>query len=295
MEALVLASLVFGTSGLLGWKIGRLRGQWWLIGYAVSLLIVIVLNVSRYVPATINTAVGQWLLAGRRDIYLIGIAAIIGIVPCMHKVRPVRTRALLGVFMLVLLTRSSVLPLAGPVLDRAEMAQLPTVFDQNNVCLQTTSYTCGPASLVSALHRFDIKETESNAALETLCNSFSGTRSRDIVDYVNRAYGDRGLHASYRYVASVDELRALGGVVIAEVKSNFWMDHFVAIVGWDGTSPIVADPSYGQFRATEEAFAKTWRNKAVVIRRGEDPFGPLARGDLSENPMWAVTHPLTRP
>jgi predicted double-glycine peptidase len=269
MEALVGALLIFGVSGLLGWKIGRLRGRWWLTGYAISMTIVVVLNVSRYVPSTLNTALGQWLLAGRKDVFLIGVAAIVGIVPCLHKVRPLRTRVLLAGFMFMLLLRSSLLPLLGPVLDRAQIEGLPNVIDENNVCLQSTNYTCGPASLVSALRVFGIEETESNAALETLCNSYSGTRSPDIADYVNRAYGQRGLHASYRYVASLDELRRLGGVAIAEVKSNFWMDHFVAIVGWEDHAVIVADPFYGQFRSPDDAFRQIWRNKAILIRRGE--------------------------
>jgi predicted double-glycine peptidase len=283
MEALAAALLVFGASGLLGWYIGRLRGRWWLLGYAVSMAIVVVLNVSRYVPSTLNTAAGQWLTGGRHDLWLIGIATIVGIVPCMHKVRPLRTRVLLGVFMAVLMLRSSVLPLVGPLLDRAEIANLPTVFDENDVCLQTTNYTCGPASLVTALRALGIEETESNAALETLCNSYSGTRSGDIVEYVNRAYGALGVRASYLYVPTVDELRALGGVAIAEVKSNFWMDHFVAIVAWDGTSPIIADPFCGRFKTSRESFARTWRNKAIVIQRDEawaalpGPSGPVSR------------------
>jgi predicted double-glycine peptidase len=267
MEALIGALLIFGMSGLLGWRIGRLRGRWWLLGYAVSMLIVIVLNVNRYVPSTLNTPAAQWLLAGRKDLFLLGIAAILGIVPCMRQVGPLRTRVLLAVFMGVLLLRSSLLPIAGPVLDRAQLESLPTVIDENNVCLQTTNYTCGPAALVSALRAFDIKETESNAAIATGCNSYSGTRSADIVEYVNRAYGRYGLHASYRYVASLDELRGLGGVAIAEVRSNFWMDHFVTIVGWDGSSPIVADPFSGQFESSGEGFEKIWRKKAIVIRR----------------------------
>jgi len=269
MEALAAALLVFGASGLLGWFIGRLRGRWWLLGYAVSMTIIVALNVSRYVPSTLNTAAGQWLIGGRRDLFLIGIATIVGIIPCMHKVRPARTRLLLGAFMMVLMLRSSVLPLMGPMLDRAEIANLPTVFDENDVCLQTTSYTCGPASLVTALRALGIEETESNAALETLCNSYSGTRSSDIVGYVNRAYGGQGVRASYQYVATVDELRAFGGVAIAEVKSNFWMDHFVTIVAWEGTSPVIADPFFGQFKTSRESFARTWRKKAIVIQRDE--------------------------
>ena len=39
MEALVGALLIFCVSGLLGWSIGRLRGRWWLTGYAISLSI----------------------------------------------------------------------------------------------------------------------------------------------------------------------------------------------------------------------------------------------------------------
>lgn len=269
MEALTGALLIFAMSGLLGWRIGRLRSRWWLIGYAISMAIVVVLNISRYVPSTLNMPAAQWLLAGRKDIFLIGIAAIIGIVPCLHKVRPLRTRVLLLLFMGVLLLRSSILPLVGPLLDRTQLEKLPSVIDENEVCLQTTDYTCGPAALVSALRALGIEETESNAALETLCNSYSGTRSSDIADYVNRAYGRYGVSASYRYIASLDELRAFGGVAIAEVKSNFWMDHFVAIVGWDGTSPIVADPYYGQFKSSDKSFIKIWRKKAIVIRRGE--------------------------
>jgi len=269
MQALFGALLIFGVSGLLGWKIGRLRHRWWLVGYGVSMVIVVLLNVTRYVPNALNTAAAQWLMAGQKDLYLVGMAAIIGIVPCLHKVRPARTRVLLGVFMGVLLLRSSLLPLAGPLLDRGQLQGIPTVLDENNVCLQTTNYTCGPAALVTALRTFGIKETESRAALETLCNSYSGTRSKDIVDYVNRAYGPRGITASYRYIGSLDELRALGGVAIAEVKSNFWMDHFVAIVAWDGASPIVADPCCGRFKASDESFERIWRNKAIVIRRTE--------------------------
>ena len=269
MEALIGALLIFGVSGLLGWRIGRLHGRWWLSGYAVSMLIVIALNVNRYVPSTLNTAAAQWLLAGRKDLFLVGIAAILGIVPCMRQVGPRRTRVLLAAFMGVLLLRSSLLPLAGPVLDRAQLETLPTVIDEDDVCLQTTNFTCGPAALVSALRTFDIVETESNAAIATGCNSYSGTRSADIADYVNRAYGHYGLHASYRYVGSLDELRRFGGVAIAEVKSNFWMDHFVAIVGWDGTAPIVADPFFGQFKSSDKAFDKIWRKKAIVIRREE--------------------------
>ncbi len=269
MEALIGALLVFGASGFLGWRIGRLRGRWWFTGYAISMAIVIVLNINRYVPRTLNSRVGQWLVAGRRDLFLVGIAAIIGIIPCMHKVRVRRTQGLLVLFMIVLLLRSSLLPIMGPMLDRAELQRLPTVLDQDEVCLQTTNYTCGPAALVSALRALGIDESESNAAMKTFCNSYGGTRSMDIADYVNRAYGDRGLRASYRYITSLDELRASSDVAIAEVRSNFWMDHFVAIVGWEGTSPVVADPYYGQFTSPEDAFIQMWRRKAILIRRDE--------------------------
>lgn len=280
METIVGASLIFGVSGFLAWRIGRFRGHWWLAGYAVSMFIVIVLNITRYVPSTLNTAPGQWLLMGQRDLFLIGIAAMLGIIPCMHKVRARRTRVLLILFMAVLMMRSSVLPLMGPVLDRARLERLPTFIDEDEVCLQTTDFTCGPAALVSALLVFGIEETESNAAIETLSNSFNGTRSIDIATYVNRAYGHLGLRATYRYVRSLDELRDFGGVAIAEVKANFWMDHFVTIVGWNGTAPIVADPFYGQFEPTSEAFAKTWRHKAIVIVIRQEER--TARGDLDQ-------------
>ena len=138
--------------------------------------------------------------------------------------------------------------------------------DSNGVHLQTTGYTCGPAATATVLKAYGINDSEKNIALGTRCNSYSGTRSFDLINYINTQYGEE-LEAEYRYIDKVDSLKDMNGFFIAEVKVNTFTDHFIAIMKFDGDLLTVADPSLGRFQTRAEIFSKEWRNRVIVVRR----------------------------
>jgi len=261
-----LIVLVYCASTLLAYRIGGFSGRKWVLGFLIGATILCVINLPRFIPHFVNYGIYQLILAKNLDAILIGIAGIISVIPCLPKLSGARTKCLIVIFLLVSLLRSSVLPAACFYFNKNELNNLSGRVDSNGVYIQTTGYTCGPAATATVLKALGIKDTESEIALATGCNSYSGTRSLDLVNYININYGQR-LRAEYRYVDDVDYLREKNALYIAEVRASTFTDHFVAIMDIKSNSVTVADPSMGWYETTTAAFSKEWRNKVIVISR----------------------------
>ncbi len=256
----------FCGSIVLGVGIGRLSGDKWILGFVIGAMVLLFIGLPRLAPGLINTGAYQALLANNLDAILLSVAGIIAVVPCLPKLRKVSTKCLVVAFLVISLVRSSVLPAACFYFNRDELANLSGRLDSSGIFLQTTDYTCGPAAAATVLKAYGIDDSEGNIALATRCNSYSGTRSLDIVNYINRNYS-RELRAEYRYIKDLDELRNIDGFFITEVKAGNFTDHFVVIMGFKGDLVTVADPSLGTFRAKASAFSSEWRNKVIIISR----------------------------
>ena len=138
--------------------------------------------------------------------------------------------------------------------------------DRSGVCRQSTPYTCGPASTVSALAHYGIHAEEGELAIRTHCTPLFGTQAEDIVRAVNRYHGDQGIVAHRRNFESPTGLPKDIPVVIA-IEFSFMIDHFVVVrhVG-DGTFEIL-DPIAGKSIKTEEQLRSVWRRYGVVISK----------------------------
>ncbi len=256
--------VVFCISTLLALRIGRLSGHKWILGFLVGGTVLAVLSFPRFVPGVINSYFYRIILGDNTDAMLIGVAGIIAVIPCLHKLRELRTKYLVVVFLFVSIMRTSLLPAACFYFNQNELTNLSGRVDRDGVHIQTTGYTCGPAAVATLLKAYGIEDSERNIALRTRCNSYSGTRSVDLVNYLNGQYGYK-LNAEYRSVDDVSSLKDVEGLLIAEVRASAFTDHFVAVMGIEGNSVTVADPSVGRFRTTTEAFSKEWRNKVIVV------------------------------
>jgi len=266
MLHVIFIVLVYCASTFLAYRIGGFSGHKWVLGFVIGATIIFVLNLPKFIPPIVNHGFYQLMLGNNLDAMLIGIAGIISVIPCLPKLSGGRTKLLIVMFLLVSLLRSSVLPAACFYFNKNELNNLSGRVDSNGVVIQTTGYTCGPAATATILKALGIRDTESGIALATGCNSYSGTRSLDLVNYINRQYGNK-LNAEYRYVDNVDYLRELNALYIVEVKASTFTDHFIAIMDINGNSITVGDPSMGRFETTTEAFSKEWRNKVIVISR----------------------------
>jgi hypothetical protein len=259
---------VFCAATFLSLRIGKLSGEKWTVGFLIGGALLVGVTLPKLVPGLINTGFYQLILGGKIDGMLVGIAGIISVVPCLPRLRVARTRFLVVAFLAISVFRSAILPSACFYLNRDELTSLSGHVDPDGVYLQTTGYTCGPAAAATVLNAYGIDASEGEIALGTGCNSYSGTRSLDLVSYINTKHGE-DLRAEYRYVDEVDSLKHMKGFFIAEVKASTFTDHFVVIMGFNGDSLQVADPSLGSYEMRTATFSEGWRRKVIVVSRRE--------------------------
>ena len=259
---------VFCISAIAAIRIGRLTGSRWTLGFVIGSGIILFLNFPKAFPSLLNTAIYQAAMTNNADAVMLGVAGIVSVVPCLPRLAGTRTRYLVVAFLAVSLVRSAILPAAFCYFNRDELSALPARIDSDGVNIQTTGYTCGPAATATVLNALGYDVTEGEIALETGCNAYSGTRSLDLVKYINERYGEN-LHAEYVYIDRIDSLKGMDGYFIAEVKAGTFTDHFVAIMAFTGETVTIADPSFGRYESRISAFTKNWRNKVIVVQRVE--------------------------
>lgn len=113
---------------------------------------------------------------------------------------------------------------------------------------QTTSYTCGPAVLVSLLRHYGREAAELEIARETNCSAEKGTSPQNMVKWLEQ----QGFDVSWGEHGSLAALRAnlaRGQPTIVEWID--WGGHWVLVVGYDtrGTEStrddliLLADPA----------------------------------------------------
>ncbi|WP_018971196.1 cysteine peptidase family C39 domain-containing protein [Rubritalea marina] len=130
----------------------------------------------------------------------------------------------------------SIVPFIKPFLGPLPEGQLKDKWD-NNICLQSTSSTCGAASLASSLKHLGIEVTETEIAVDA--HSYRGGTE---AWYLARAARSRDAEATFDFSTTFNPNRGLPAVVGVLLGSA---GHFIAILGKDGDNFIVGDPLYG--------------------------------------------------
>jgi hypothetical protein len=191
----------------------------------------------RAMPRTELAAAGTGLLAG-----------FIHQVRHKHPTLKKQFRALtVPAILAVLICAPYVKPLIRP-LNRS----LLTEQWKDDVCLQSTPSTCGPASAATILKSLgkDVKEAE--LAQESLTYA-GGTENW----YLTRALRKRGFEVEFRPVAP--ESTEFPTSAVAGVKLAQGTGHFIALISKEGTSYIASDPLTGRFTATLAELKSTYQ------------------------------------
>ena len=259
-------SLIAVLSAALGWFFGRQTGwKWtfgWLLPLSVQILIAVCLNVRQlcFVPPT------SWLMEGLREWVFMAMAIPMILGTLAGKLKTSSQRKMLYALSLVCALRIGILPFLAPLIDHQELETLRTDIDGDGVCMQTTRYTCGPASAVTALRKLGFPCEE--GALGLLCQTSSTTGTQDdiMTTALRDTFGPKGLYIEHRYVKSAREL-ADWPVSIVVIKHGFMVDHYVTVLKVDANTVTVGDPLIGEQMLPIEQFEKTWRNVAILMRR----------------------------
>ena len=258
--------LVVASCGVLLAGVLSNRPRIWWVGYALPLLLLMMLIAGRMTWTTAGVAPFHRIAASQWRYPLLALVISLGLCTCAPRLRFVWQRRLVMALMGVFLTWFCVVPFIAAAILQTDYAQLPGRFDPQGVCRQSRSYTCGPAAAATALRRLGIIATEGQLARLSRSTPFSGTLPQTLAHALETRYKDDGLQCRYEPVTSVEQLRQ-DSVTLAILREGFLADHCVAVLDVTDHTVVLGDPQSGRRTITRMQFEHVWRGWAIRLRR----------------------------
>jgi predicted double-glycine peptidase len=252
--------------GLAGGVFGRLQRPYWLLGYACSLSLLVMLALSSCDSSLQFVPPFSWITAGRVRFIVLALAIMMGFSTLLVRLPRRWEKAVVCLFMAAFLSRFSMTPFVWPALFKNRLANLTTMVDVNGVCLQTTKYTCGPAAAVTALQKLGLSGSEGEIAVLSHTSPLVGTLPACLSKALEARYADEGLRCQYRRFHSVSDLDE-SGVTLAVVRDALLSDHCVTVLRVSDETITVADPVTGTHSMPCGQFEAVWRFSGIVLRR----------------------------
>lgn len=261
-SGVVLAVIASAAAGRL---FSRLRNPLWGWGYFIPLALIGLLLVSTYVSSKAFLPLIAWVSGGRVRFIIIGLAVTMGSMTLIGRLSRKIEKAAIFLMMLAVVIWATVLPFLIPVLIKNDLSRLPTLLDSDNVCVQSTNYTCGPAAAVTALNRLGLNAHEGELAVLSHTSPVVGTLPWCLYKAIQGRYASQGLDCQFRHFDSVKQLRE-ADVTLAVVRDAFMLDHCVAVLEVGDESVIVADPVLGRTKMSYKTFEGMWRFFGITLK-----------------------------
>jgi predicted double-glycine peptidase len=255
------------------WWLSRRRGNWWLIGYGLGLLLFCAVGAVQWHYMLTFVRPFSWVAAGRREFAVTALAVTILFCTLIPRVRQRHVRWLVGVLVVLAVYAFGVHPFIGPALVRHRLERMVTAYEPSGVCIQTTSFTCGPAAAVTALKQLGLDAEEGDLAMLSYSTPGWGTPPDMLCAALNKRYRKEGLHCEFRRIRTTDDL-AEAGITIAVVKYKPLVDHYLAVLDVSEDEVVVGDPNRGLRAYFRGDFDDRWKGCGIVMRRdGMPPWG----------------------
>lgn len=257
--------ILIAISGIfIGMFFSRFRSPWWVFGYIFPCLIIVILAVARCNNSLYFMQPFSLITTGRSRFAIFSLAVSMGFTVPLSRLPHRFEKLLVCLLMTVFITWFSVLPFLAPALLRNRLANLVTTLDSGGNCIQTTSYTCGPAAAVTALKRLGLPAEEGEIAVLSYTSPVIGTLPSCLSKALQNRYGNFGLKCRYRRFDSVDQL-GNEGITLAVIRDAFLVDHCITVLKVSDDDVTVADPMTGIRLISRSKFEKIWRFSGIVL------------------------------
>lgn len=249
-----------------GFGISRLNKPWWLIGYAISLIMLLLVVLCRNINALRFVPVFSIINSGRNEFTTMAFAAPMLLTILIGRLTNVRQKIAIAMLIVVSSIQFVIFPFLVPALIQKKLSQLPQNVTTDGICIQSTDYTCGPAAAVTALAHLGIEAREGEIAVWARTTSHMGTPDDMLARAIEKHYSKEGISCQYRYFVSIEELKMFCPT-IAVIKYGFLIDHYVTVLEVLDDKVVIGDPLEGKCVLTFDEFKRKWRSIGIVVRR----------------------------
>ena len=145
------------------------------------------------------------------------------------------------------------------------LKELPVWYDSNGVCMQSTSYTCGPAAAATALRRFGLDVSEGQIAVLSRSCPVIGTSDYDLTRAIGQVVSGRPVKSFY---GRWHELPGLTEhqVLLVMLRQGYWSNHCVLIVKMMDNAVVFADPAEGLITLSKKRFLDLWTGRGIILQ-----------------------------
>jgi len=254
---------------ILGRLFSRFRKPYWISGYFLPFFLIALLVLARFHNTLLFVPPFSWITTGRIRFIVIALAVTMGLTTPLSRLPRKCEKVIICILMAVVVVWFSVLPYCVPALIKNHLSNLNTKLDSNGICLQSTSYTCGPAAAVTALRKLGISANEGEIAVLSYSSPVVGTLPSCLCSALQDRYGADGLECQYRRFDSISQLRNVG-VTLAVVRDGFLSSHCVTVLDVSENIISVADPVIGKRLVPLRQFEKIWRFSGIVLNKANN-------------------------
>ncbi|GEM_PF-3165324 len=235
----------------------------WVFAYLIAMLLILYIGLAMRDPYFESLPGLGFLMKGRTEFGLIGFLVAMLITMLALKAESSGLKILLPAFGILITVFYSFFPFFLPDWYREEFSSFKTQIDANGVCKQNTDYTCGPAAAVTALHHLKISAEEGEIAILAFSNWVTGTPTDLLCDAINSKLINQNLECRTVKLADLNEIKRFPA--IAAVEYGLLVDHYVTLLGCEGSQLKIADPLDGIKFVSKEKFLSKWRKITIIF------------------------------
>lgn len=257
---------LISLGGLLaGAGVSRLGKRTALVTCFCVVIVILGLGAGWFFPMSIYNPVTFALFAGRAKLILLAIFVPLGLASAMPYLPYKIERRGVVVITAVSIYIFAVFPFLGAAMAGDVLADVPVSFDCDDICRQSTSFTCGPAAAATALHKLGVDVSEGQMAVLSRSCPYIGTSDYDLMRAVRQAVSDQPINCRY---GRWEELPKISGreIMLVILRQGMWMNHCVAVLNATDKAVVFADPSDGLIVLSRNHFKKLWTGRGILLQ-----------------------------
>jgi len=262
LAGVIIAAFLGAVAGR---SFSRLKNPHWGFGYLFPLSLIFLLSYITFAGLNASNPFFAWISGGRVRFAIIALAVTMGSMTLFGRLKNPIEKTVVFVVMIGISAWGSVLPFVTPLLVRNDLANLQTKTDVDNICVQSTPYTCGPAAAVTALRQLGVIAQEGELAILSNTGPIIGTMPWSLYKAIQDRYTADGIECQFRHFDSISQLRK-AGVTLAVIKDTFLLDHCVAIIEVGDNTVTIGDPVLGKVRMSHKDFQSIWRFYGIALK-----------------------------